>query len=147
MSILGNFVATAIEEIRSSLSDNQKADPTLVFGAADVNGLNNFAPADGAAAGDATLALRSSNEEPRSGSGNLLPGTAHPGPGTHPIGFDPVVTPAVEVFIDTDDTRGILGDVDWDVLAGGDAAVRIMGNDGQLSRSASYFPSKALTSS
>lgn len=134
MSILGNFVAAAIDEIRNTLSGSQKIDPALVVGATDVDGPRNFAPAtaDGDTAGDATLALRSSNEEPRSGSGNLLPGTAHPGPGTYRTGPDPVVTPAAEVFIDTDDTRGILGDVDWDVLAGGDAAVRILGSDGRL---------------
>ena len=36
------------------------------------------------------------------------------------------------MFIETDAVQGILGDVDWDVLAGGDAAVRILGDDGQL---------------
>ncbi|MEQ9556252.1 MAG: hypothetical protein RIG67_10785 [Rhodospirillales bacterium] len=36
------------------------------------------------------------------------------------------------MFIETDMAQGILGDVDWDVLAGGDAAVCILGDDGQL---------------
>ena len=42
--------------------------------------------------------------------------------------------PQADVFIETDAAaaRGILGDVDWDVLTGGEAAVRILGDDGQL---------------
>lgn len=128
--------------------------PASAARAAAIDGHRTFAPviADDAgsgaradAAGDATLALRSSNEEPRPGDCSLLPGTALPGPGTHPSRLSQA--PEADVFIETDTTQGILGDVDWDVLAGGDAAVRILGDDGQLRSSVSYFPSKALTSS
>lgn len=135
MASLRSFVVAAIEEIRNAISANQNDARAFAIGAPDGDGTKNFAPAaaaEGDAAGDATLALRSSNEEPRSGSGSLLPGTARTGPGTHRSGTGPVIAPAAEVFIDTDDAQGILGDVDWDVLAGGDAAVRILGDDGRL---------------
>jgi hypothetical protein len=139
MSILKNFVADAIEEIRGALSRTQNTAPALADHATDADGLRNFAPAhgansgaDGDAAGEAALALRSSNEEPRPGDSGLLPGTALPGPGTHCARTDPGTSPAADVFIETDHAQGILGDVDWDVLTAGDASVRILGDDGQL---------------
>ena len=122
MSILKKLVADAVAEIHGVLSGNQKTTPPPAARAAETDGHRNFAPvtARGDAAGDTALALRSSNEEPRPGDRGLLPGTARPGPGTHPAPTDPGAA------------RGILGDVDWDVLAGGDAAVRILGDDGRL---------------
>lgn len=139
MRILKNLVADAIEEIRDALFRDWDVPPAPAARAAAIDGHRTFAPviADGAdsgartdAAGDATLALRSSNEEPRPGDCSLLPGTALPGPGTYPARSAPVLE--ADVFIETDAVQGILGDVDWDVLAGGDAAVRILGDDGQL---------------
>ena len=122
MSILKKLVADAVAEIHGVLSGNQKTTPPPAARAAETDGHRNFAPvtARGDAAGDTALALRSSNEEPRPGDRGLLPGTARPGPGTHPASTDPGAA------------QGILGDVDWDVLTGGDAAVRILGDDGRL---------------
>ena len=127
MRILKNLVADAIEEIRDALFRDRDMPPALAARAAAIDGHRTFAPVidDGAgpgartdAAGDATLALRSSNEEPRPGDCGL------------PARSAPVLE--ADVFIETDAVQGILGDVDWDVLAGGDAAVRILGDDGQL---------------
>lgn len=129
MSILKNIVADAIEEIRGVLFRNQDIAPAPDTRAAELDGHRTFAPviagdadpgARADAAGDTALALRSSNEEPRPGDRGLLPGTARPGPGTHPAPTD------------SGAAQGLLGDVDWDVLAGGDAAVRILGDDGRL---------------
>tara|TARA_R110001592_G_scaffold81299_2_gene241369 strand:- start:3187 stop:3624 length:438 start_codon:yes stop_codon:yes gene_type:complete len=139
MSILKNLVADAIEEIRGALFRNQDIAPAPDTRAAKQDGHRTFAPviagdadpgARADAAGDATLALRSSNEEPRPGDRGLLPGTALPGPGTHPSRPGPALD--ADVFIETNAAQGILGDVDWDVLTGGDAAVRILGDDGRL---------------
>lgn len=122
MSILKKLVADAVAEIHGVLSGNQKTTPPPAGRAAETDGHRNFAPitARSDAAGDTALALRSSNEEPRPGDRGLLPGTARPGPGTHPASTDPGAG------------QGILGDIDWDVPAGGDAAVRILGDDGRL---------------
>ena len=122
MSILKKLVADVVAEIHGVLSGNRTTAPAPATRAANRDEHRNFAPvtARGDAAGDTALALRSSNEEPRPGDRGLLPGPALPGPGTHPAPTDPDVA------------QGILGDVDWDVLAGGDAAVRILGDDGRL---------------
>jgi len=137
MDVLKNLVADAVEEIRGVFSRNRKSVPQTC--AVETDGYRNFAPVTphdavpgvrGDAADDMTLALRSSNEEPRSGGGGLLPGTTLSGPGTHPSRPGP--NQEADVFIETDTAQGILGDVGWDVPAGGDAAVRILGDDGQL---------------
>lgn len=139
MSILKNLVVGAIEEIRGALFRSQDIASAPDTRAAEKDDHRTFAPviagdarlgdrAD--VADDATLALRSSNEEARPGDCGLLPGTALPGPGTYPARPGPALD--TDVFIETDAAHGILGDVDWDVLTGGDAAVRILGDDGQL---------------
>ncbi|HBC06457.1 MAG TPA: hypothetical protein DC046_02620 [Rhodospirillaceae bacterium] len=132
MSVLKNLVADVVEEIRGVFSGNRKSALSPRACVAETDEYRTFASvtAHGDAVGDATLALRSSNEEPRPGDCGLLPGTALPGPGTYPARPGPPLE--ADVFIETDAVQGILGDVDWDVLAGGDAAVRILGDDGQL---------------
>ena len=106
-----------------------------------MDGITEFAPVTGSGAGagarrdatgDAVLALRSSNEEPRPGDGGTLPGTALPGPGTQSSRSGQRATPEADVFIEARSVQGMLGDVDWDVLSGGDAVVRILGDDGHL---------------
>ena len=139
MSVLKKLVADVVDEIRGVFSENRKSAPPPRACVAETDEYRTFASvtARGDAAGDTTLALRSSNEEPRPGDCSLLPGTALPGPGTYPARTRPATAPEApqaDVFIETDAAaaRGILGDVDWDVLTGGEAAVRILGDDGQL---------------
>lgn len=112
--------------------DEQPVPPEGGTSADDPAGTNDleFAPVSmsGAGSGDdgddvedeTVLALRSSNEEPRPGDGGQLPGTAHPGPGT--LLPDPAPAPGAGL--------NLLGGLDWDVLAGGDAADVIMGGGG-----------------